>query len=66
MARKPKSTYRTFDINKSISMSKSCYQKVRYETEEEAEFQAEIRWINFYQCPLCKGFHLTSREKQDD
>lgn len=43
----------------------NCAKKKKYETEEEAQFEADIRYLNYYQCNLCKHYHLTQRNDNE-
>lgn len=45
--------------------SRACATKKAYETEEEAEFEADIRFISYYRCSYCRKYHLTSRGKDE-
>ena len=64
--RRVKSNQNTFDPAKSIRRSeRTCTRKKRYETQEQAEFEADIRFIDYYECPFCKGYHLTSKAKSN-
>jgi hypothetical protein len=51
------------DPSKSIRKGSACANKKRYATEEEAEFEAEIRYIRYYYCKYCRGYHLTSKDR---
>jgi hypothetical protein len=63
--RRMKIIKQTFDPRKSIRVQgRTCTRKRTYETESEAEFEADIRYIRYYKCPFCKGYHLTSKEQK--
>jgi hypothetical protein len=47
-----------------------CQGKVKYSSPEKADARAAfLTWLRgvpfrFYPCPLCKGWHLTSKEQR--
>ncbi len=48
-------------------MSRMCEGKVRYPTEEAAircllRRSREVGKLRYYECPICKGYHLTSKK----
>lgn len=48
-------------------MGKMCDGKVRYPTEEAAircllRRSREVGKLRYYECPICKGYHLTSKK----
>jgi hypothetical protein len=42
-------------------VQKSCTAKQRFESEVHVAKLAAKRGITYYRCPVCRGFHLTSR-----
>lgn len=46
---------------------KTCFSKIRFETKEDAEKEADRLYFEkgimlyTYKCPLCGGFHFTRR-----
>lgn len=62
MSRRPdKRKFRTHDPSKFIRHSEGCVNKVAYDREEDAAFEADIRWIGYYKCDICNKYHLTSK-----
>jgi hypothetical protein len=52
------------------NIDKICFGKNRYETEEEAWNVSDYIWetekvdLDIYKCPICNGWHLTSKRKR--
>lgn len=50
------------------NIHKTCFSKTRHETKEEAEKHADYLWetegidLDVYKCPICNGYHLTTRK----
>ena len=57
---------RTPNLNNLIKQLGICTKKVRYETEEEAQFEADTRYLEYYQCGVCKHYHLTQRNDNEN
>ena len=51
------------------NINKTCFDKVRHETAEEAELHVDYLYdtqnieLDIYKCPICNGWHLTSKRK---
>ena len=45
-------------------IERSCLRKVRYDTEAEAERRTFVG-RTAYRCPHCRGWHITSQEKDE-
>ncbi len=51
------------------NLDKICFSKKQYQTQEEVEevirhlYETENLMLNFYLCPICAKFHLTSKTK---
>lgn len=52
------------------NIDKICLGKFSYETEYEAELAADYIYetekmdLDIYKCPICNGWHLTSKKKR--
>lgn len=52
------------------NIDKICFGKVRHETAEEAELHADFLYdtqnieLDIYKCPICNGWHLTTKRKK--
>ena len=52
------------------NIDKICFSKVRHETAEEAELHVDYLYetekieLDIYKCPICNGWHLTSKRKR--
>lgn len=50
------------------NIDKICFSKTRHATKEEAERHADYLWetegleLKVYKCPICNGWHLTSKK----
>lgn len=52
------------------NINKTCFDKVRHETEQEAMGHIDYLYdttgliYDCYKCPICNGWHLTSKRKR--
>ena len=52
------------------NINKTCFDKVRHETEFEAIehidylYETEGIELDYYKCPICNGYHLTTKRKK--
>ena len=42
---------------------RSCARKKRFKTEKEAKQKAKDYEMQYYYCDICKGYHLTKKER---
>ena len=56
------------DFIYSSGVIPTCFLKTRHATKEEAERHADYLWetegidLKVYKCPICNGWHLTSKK----
>jgi hypothetical protein len=43
-----------------------CVRKKRFKTELSAQRRAGRLHMRFYECPICDGWHLTSKERDHE
>ena len=65
--RRSKAESRTYNPEGELRrIERTCTRKKQYKTEEDAQFEADIRYIDYYQCPFCGAYHLTSKKKKEN